>query len=403
MAFALGLDMWTSDERRGLTVMGRRFIPVAAPILVGNEKAYVMDCLDSTWISSNGKYIQLFEDAFADFCGVKHAISCCNGTVALHLALMALGAGPGDEVIVPSLTYVATANAVTYCGAKPVFVDSDPETWNIDPELVEAQITPRTKAIIVVHLYGHPANMATLLTVARRHGLSVIEDAAEAHGAEYRGQKVGSIGDIGTFSFYGNKIITTGEGGMVVTSHDHLADKLRLLNGQGMDPSRRYWFSIIGYNYRMTNIAAAIGLAQLEKAEWYLQQRAEIARWYQEELQGIAGLTWQPAKEWAKHVYWMFTVLLDDDLSVSRDQIMAYLAERGAETRPVFHPIHTLPPYRCSILADRLPVAERISRRGMNLPTWAGLHREEVRYVRECLSESVTKAKLLGQVGRRRL
>jgi len=371
--------------------MGKPFIPVAAPMLVGNEKAYVMDCLKSTWISSSGKYIERFETSFADFCGAKHAISCCNGTVALHLALMALGVGPGDEVIVPTLTFVATANAVTYCGAHPVFADSEPETWNIDPALIEAKITPRTKGIIVVHLYGHPADMDPVLSIAYRHGLFVVEDVAEAHGAEYKGRKVGSIGDIAAFSFYGNKIITTGEGGMVVTNDDTLASKARQLKGQGMDPNRRYWFPIIGYNYRMTNIAAAIGLAQLEKAAWHLQRRLEVAKWYREQLRDTPEVVCQSEKEWARHVYWMFTIVLDDDIPLGRNEAMACLQERGIETRPVFYPIHTLPPYRNSLHKDSFPIAERIARQGINLPTWAGLTREDVRYVcnslLECLSE----------------
>ena len=360
-------------------------------MLVGNEKAYVMDCLESTWISSTGKYIERFETAFADFCGVKHAISCCNGTVALHLTLMALGVGPGDEVIVPTLTFVATANAVTYCGARPVFVDAEPETWNIDPALIEAKITPRTKGIIVVHLYGHPADMDPVLSIACRHGLFVVEDVAEAHGAEYKGRKVGSIGDIAAFSFYGNKIITTGEGGMVVTNDDTLASKARQLKGQGMDPNRRYWFPIIGYNYRMTNIAAAIGLAQLEKAAWHLQRRLEVAKWYREQLRDTPEVVCQSEKEWARHVYWMFTIVLDDDIPLGRNEAMACLQERGIETRPVFYPIHTLPPYRNSLHTDSFPIAERIARQGINLPTWAGLTREDVRYVcnslLECLSD----------------
>jgi len=374
--------------------MEKRFIPVAAPMLIGNEKAYVMDCLKSTWISSSGKYIERFEAAFADFCEVKYAISCCNGTVALHLALMALDVGPGDEVIVPTLTFVATANAVTYCGARPIFVDSEPETWNLNPALLEEKITPLTKGIIVVHLYGHPVDMEPVLDIAQRHGLFVIEDAAEAHGAEYKGQRVGSIGNIGTFSFYGNKIITTGEGGMVVTNDDALAKKVRQLKGQGMDPNRRYWFPMIGYNYRMTNIAAAIGLAQLEKAEWHIQCRLEIAAWYREQLRDTPGVVWQFEKEWARHVHWMFTIVLDDDL-LSRDEVMAHLQERGIESRPVFYPMHTLPPYRNSSHRDSFPIAERIARRGISLPTWAGLTCEDVRYVCDSLLECLGDKKSL--------
>ena len=369
----------------------KRFIPVAAPMLVGNEKAYVMDCLESSWISSNGKYIKQFEDAFAEFCEARHAISCCNGTVALHVALKALGVESGDEVIVPTLTFISTANAVTYCGGRPVFIDSEPETWNLDPTLIESKITPRTKGIIVVHLYGQPADMDAIMSIARRRGLFVIEDAAEAHGAEYKGRRVGSIGDIATFSFYGNKIITSGEGGMVTTNDENLAQKVRLLKGQGMDPERRYWFPIIGYNYRMTNIAAAIGLAQLEKIDWHLQRRREVASWYAEELQQAAGVVMQAVEAWSRHAYWMFTILLRDDALVERDEVMAQLKERGIETRPVFYPLHILPPYRTGALSiGGFPVAESIARRGFNVPTWAGLTRDDVRYVCDCLQQCLS-------------
>jgi perosamine synthetase len=344
LAAQLGLDETTSKKNGGSEVTSKRVIPVAAPVLVGNEKAYVMDCLDSTWISSSGKYIDKFENAFAEFCGVKHAITCCNGTVALHLALMALGVQHGDEVIVPTLTFVATANAVTYCGARPVFVDSEPETWNMDPSLIEEKVTPRTKGIIVVHLYGHPADMDPIISIARRRGLFIIEDAAEAHGAEYKGQRIGSLGDISTFSFYGNKIITTGEGGMVVTNDPALASKVRQLKGQGFVPEQRYWFPIIGFNYRMTNVASAIGLGQLEKAEWHIERRLEVARWYYEYLNNTASLTLPVQKEWARNVYWMFSVLLDERVLISRDDLMAGLLKLGIETRPLFYPMHILPP-----------------------------------------------------------
>src|SRR5215510_13761649 len=214
-------------------VRGYERIPVAAPSLIGNETKYVLDCMTSGWISSAGKYLDLFEAAFADFCGVKHAIGCCNGTAALHLALVALGVGPGDEVILPTLTFVATANAVSYCGARPIFVDSESSTWNLDPAQVEAKINSRTRGIIAVHLYGHPAEMDDLQRIAKRHGLFILEDAAEAHGALYKGRSAGSLGDVAAFSFYANKIIATGEGGMVVTNNDALAARVRLLRGQG--------------------------------------------------------------------------------------------------------------------------------------------------------------------------
>jgi perosamine synthetase len=365
------------------------FIPVAAPALDGNEKAYVLDCLESTWISSSGKYLDRFEEAFAEFCGVKHAVSCSNGTTALHLALLALDVGPGDEVIVPTLTFVATANAVTYCGAKPVFVDAEAETWNIDPASVEAKITPRTKGIIVVHLFGHPADMEAIGAIARRHGLFVLEDAAQAHGAESHGRRTGSLGDIATFSFFGNKIVTTGEGGMVTTGDDALAGRMRLLRTHGMDPTRRYWHPVIGYNYRMTNIAAAIGLAQLERVQWQLARRQEIAAWYREALGRTGVLSCQGEKAWARHVWWMFSVLVSPE-AADRDGVMDALQVQGIETRPVVHPLHTLPPYVDATSGEPFPVAEAIARTGINLPTFAGLTRAQVSYIcdklLECLS-----------------
>lgn len=367
--------------------MAQDFIPVAAPNLAGNEKTYVMDCLESAWISSRGKYVERFEHAFADFCGVKHAVSCSNGTTALHLALLALGIGCGDEVIVPTLTFVATANAVTYCGARPVFVDAEPKTWNIDPTLIEAKITSRTKGIIVVHLYGHPVDMDPILSIASRRGLFVLEDAAEAHGAIYKGQTVGSIGEIATFSFFGNKVFTTGEGGMVVTNDESLKRKVHLFKEQGMDPERLYWHPVVGYNYRMTNIAAAIGLAQVEKAEWHLQRRREVAAWYRNKLQNVSGLVLQAEEEWAQHVYQFFTVVLGEEIPLTREEVIANLASRGVEGRPVVHPLHTLPPYRESCRGSRFPVAERIASRGINLPTYTGLTHDDVDYVSDCLLE----------------
>lgn len=359
----------------------RRFIPVAEPALVGNEKQYVLDCMDSTWISSTGQYVERFEKAFAEFCEVKHAISCCNGTAALHLALLALGVEQGDEVIVPTLTFVATANAVAYCGATPIFVDSEPETWNLDPALLQEKVTDRTKGIIAVHLYGHPVDMHPVLHLAETHDLFVIEDAAEAHGAEYHGRRTGSLGDIGSFSFYGNKIITTGEGGMVVSDDDALAAKVRQLKGQGMEPNRRYWFPILGYNYRMTNVAAAIGLAQLEKADWHIARRRRTAFRYAQRLSAVPDIVLQPEKPWARNVHWMVSAVLTEDCAVSRDTLMERLAETGIETRPFFPPMHTLPIYRDSAKGQRFPVAERLAARGINLPSSATLSEEDVTFV----------------------
>lgn len=372
--------------------MSDRFIPVAAPVLAGNEKAYVLDCIESSWISSCGKYVEKFERAFADYCGVGHAVSCSSGTAALHVALLALGVGTGDEVILPTLTFVATANAVTYCGARPRFVDIEPDTWTIDPALIEAKITTRTKAILPVHLYGYVANMDAVTEIAGRHNLFVVEDAAEAHGAEFRGQRVGSLSEVAAFSFYGNKIISSGEGGMVVTDSEELGRYAAQLRGQGMDLNQRYWFPIIGYNYRMPNLTAAVGLAQLELIDWHLNRRREIASWYQDILRDVPGIGWQSAKDGRENVDWLFTIILDEPIRVSRDDVIARLSERGVETRPVFYPMHVLPPYREMGQEDGLfPVAERVARSGLSLPTWAGLQRKDVIYVcdalRECIGE----------------
>ncbi len=377
--------------------MPRQFIPVAAPMLVGNEKRYVMDCLESSWISARGKYVDRFEVAFAEFCGVSHGISCTNGTVALHLALLALGIGPGDEVIVPTLTFVATANAVRYCGATPVFIDCEPETWNIDPDLIEARITPRTKAIIVVHLYGGPVDMDAVNSIARRHNLFVIEDAAEAHGAMYKGRMVGSMGDIATFSFFGNKVISTGEGGMVVTNDERLANTMRQLKDQGMDSNRRYWYPVVGYNYRMTNVTAAIGLAQVENIDWHIQRRIQVARWYQENLRAVPGVSWQVEKPHVRHVFQFFTIVLNSDFPLGRDEVISHFAFRGIEGRPVVYPMHTLPPYRDLVRDQNFPIAERIAYQGINLPTFAGLNRVDVDYVCDCLAECLTATQSTGR------
>ncbi len=359
----------------------KRFIPVAAPALVGNEKAYVLDCVQSTWISSAGHYVPRFEAAFAEFCGVQHAVSCCAGTAALHLALLALGVGSGDEVIVPTLTYVAAANAITYCGARPVFVDSDPYTWNLDPALIEERITAHTKGIIVVHLYGYPVDMDPVLQVAGKHGLFVVEDAAQAHGAEYKGRRVGSLGHVATFSFYGNKILTTGQGGMAVTNDSRLAESMRQLRNQGRAAGHRYWYPVVGYNYQMTNIAAAIGLAQLERAEWHLARRREVAQQYAQQLATVRGVVLQAQEQWANSAHWMTAVVLGEDLAISSDSLMKGLAEQGIETRPFFHPMHRLPMYDDSASGHHYPVAEHLACRGICLPTSATLTEEDVAFV----------------------
>jgi perosamine synthetase len=362
-------------------------ISVAQPCLNGNERKYVMDCLDSNWISSTGKYIGAFEEAFARFCGVKHAVSANNGTTALHLALVALGLQPGEEVIVPTVTYIATANAVRYCGATPKLADVLPNTMNLDPADIEHRITSRTRGIIAVHLYGHPADMEAINAIAQRHGLWVLEDAAEAHGAEVNGKKVGALGRCATFSFFGNKIITTGEGGMITTDDDELAARLRLFRGQGMDPSRRYWFPVVGYNYRMTNIQAAIGLAQMETIEQALADRDRLARWYDEALAPLDAQIVRPqAESWARQVFWMYTIFIREGDAARRDRVMCHLDAAGIETRPVFYPMHVLPPYAQSAV---FPVADLWAQRGINLPTHQALTREDVQRIAEALKQAL--------------
>ncbi|MDO8848044.1 MAG: DegT/DnrJ/EryC1/StrS family aminotransferase [Coriobacteriia bacterium] len=347
-------------------------IPVYRPFIGATEKAYVADAVESTWISSKGAYLQRFEEGFAAFISAGHAVATCNGTVSLHLILEALGLGAGDEVIVPTLTYVASVNAITYTGATPVFVDSDPVHWNLDPADVAAKITPRTKAIMVVHLYGHPADMDPILALGREHGIPVIEDAAEAHGAEYRGRRVGAMGLAGSFSFFGNKIITTGEGGMVVSNDAEFAERCRHLRGQGVSPTRTYWHDVVGFNYRMTNIAAAIGVAQLERVDDVIETKRRLAHRYVEALADVESLTLPPEMPWARSVYWMVSVLVEPSL---RDPLMAYLKERGIETRPFFYPAHTLPMYETS---SRFPVAERLGASGINLPSFPELTDAEI-------------------------
>ncbi|WP_448629953.1 DegT/DnrJ/EryC1/StrS family aminotransferase [Cellulomonas soli] len=365
-------------------------IPIASPDLSGKESENVAQCLESTWISSAGKFITEFESAFAKVAGTRHAIATNNGTTALHLALVAAGVGPGDEVIVPVLTYIATANAVRYCGATPVFADVLGDTMNIDPDDIEHRITPRTKVIVPVHLYGHPADMAPIMQIAERHGLTVIEDAAEAHASTIDGRPVGSIGHLGVFSFFGNKIVTTGEGGAVTTDDDEMAARLRLLRGQGMDPERRYWFPVMGFNYRMTNVAAAIGVAQLERIDALLARRTQIAELYTALLAGAEGIVLPVERPNARRVDWLYTVQVSGLTSDERNRLIELLAEDGIETRPVFYPLHLMPPYE-STPPLHFPVSERVGAEGISLPTHTLLSDADVRTVVDALVARVAE------------
>lgn len=287
-------------------------IPVYQPLLTGNEKKYVNDCLDTNWISSKGKYIAEFERKFAAYHQVKYAATVSNGTVALHLAMVVLGIGPGDEVIVPTLTYIAPVNAITYTGAIPVFVDSLQDTWQMDPADIKKKITPATRAIMVVHLYGHPCDMGAIMAIAKEHDLFVIEDCAEDFGSKYQNQLTGTFGHIATFSFFGNKTITTGEGGMVITNDQTLYKRCVRFKGQGLAQYRQYWHDIVGYNYRMTNICAAIGLAQLEQADKLIARKRQIATWYQEGLKNLPLVVHKEPAD-CLHTYWMINVVFEDD------------------------------------------------------------------------------------------
>ncbi|MDQ6911317.1 MAG: DegT/DnrJ/EryC1/StrS family aminotransferase [Verrucomicrobiota bacterium] len=355
-------------------------IPVYQPNLTGHEAQYVNDCLASNWISSKGKYIERFEKAFSTFTDAPYSIAVCNGTVALHLALVALGVGPGDEVIVPTLTYIASVNAITYTGATPVFADCLRATWQLDPADVERKLTPRTKAIMAVHLYGHPCELSELNRIAKENRLLLLEDCAEALGSYYEGTHVGTIGDIGTFSFYGNKTITTGEGGMLTTNNPTLWERAVHFKGQGLAKHREYWHDVVGYNYRMTNLCAAIGLAQLERVEDILARKRAIADLYKLALSG-SPYEVQAEGSNVKHSYWMVSILIPE--AAQRDAIREHLLKHGIETRPVFYPAHLMPMY--SSLYQQHAVSEDIGARGINLPSYPDLKDEEVRFVCETL------------------
>jgi perosamine synthetase len=348
-------------------------IPVYQPLLNGKEKEYVNECLDSTWISSKGKFINLFEEKFAEFIDIKHAITVSNGTVALHLALIALGIGPGDEVIVPTLTYISSVNAIVYTGATPVFVDSLIETWQMDPADVEKKITAKTRAVMAVHLYGHACDLDSLVAVCEQHDLFLIEDCAEAIGTMYKNRYVGTFGDISTFSFFGNKTITTGEGGMVVTNDATLNDRSVHFKGQGLAKHRQYWHDVIGYNYRMTNICAAIGLAQLENVDKLIKRKKDIAAIYEKGFEG-SPVQMHLGNCDVKHSYWMCSILVPQP--EQREPLRDLLAKEGIETRPVFYPVHTMPMY--STKFQRHPIAEEIGWKGINLPSYPSLRDEQV-------------------------
>jgi perosamine synthetase len=353
------------------------FIPISRPSIGDNEISYVSDAVRSGWVSSLGPYIEDFEKRFAAFCGTKYALTTSNGTTALHLALLAAGIKAGDEVIVPDLTFVATANAVTYIGARPILVDVESETLCIAPEAIEKAFTPRTRAVVPVHLYGHPADMDPINEIAKRRGISVIEDAAEAHGAEYHGRRVGGLGLCGVFSFYGNKVITTGEGGMITTNDEALFQTAKRLRDHAMSAVKRYWHEEIGYNYRMTNLQAALGVAQLERIDSFLEKRREIMGWYRMGLGRHPQLRLNRDAAWSRNAYWMVCVEVEGMTDAKRQTLMTCLRERGVDSRPYFYPVSDMPMYPDAYT----PVAHRFSHAGINLPSFVDLTEPDVQFV----------------------
>ena len=364
----------------------RSIIPVCEPTLGGNEMKYVQQAIETNWISSAGRFIRDFEARFAEICGVKYGIACANGTVAMHLAMATLGLEPGDEVIIPTFTMIATANAVTYCGAKPVLVDMEPGYWQMDLNQVEARITPRTKAIVPVHIYGHPTDMDPLMALAEKHGIMVIEDAAEAHGAEYKGRRTGGLGHAAGFSFYGNKIITTGEGGMVTTNDRELAQLAWNLRDHAFSHERHFWHKFVGFNYRMTNLQAAVGLAQVEQLDGFVAARRRNAAEYNCRLHGIPGIRTPAEAPWAKNVYWMYGIMVDEaEYGMGRDALRRVLADYGIETRTFFIPMHCQPVYWQQFKGERYPVAEDLCKRGFYLPSASSLSIDEIEYVADVI------------------
>jgi perosamine synthetase len=356
-------------------------IPIAEPVIGEEELKLVTEAVKSGWVSSKGKYIEEFERGFSKYIGTKYGVAVSNGTAALHLALVALGIGAGDEVLIPTLTFASVANVVIYTGARPVFVDSHPDYWCIDPDVIERKITEKAKAIIAVHSYGHPCDMDRILEISNKYGLYVIEDCAEAHGAEYKGRKVGSFGDVACFSFYGNKIITTGEGGICLTNDPELAEKIRILRDHGMNPKKRYWHEVVGFNYRMTNLQAALGVAQLEKIDYFVARKRKITEIYNSLFENVEAVIRPPEMPWAKNVYWLYSILIDrSKTNMDRDKLMEMLSQTGIETRPLFYPIHEMPPYR-SYSQSRYPVAERISRIGLSLPSSVKLTDTNIEFI----------------------
>jgi perosamine synthetase len=365
--------------------------PVNEPLLSAADYASVLQALRSGWISGAGPQIESFEERWAASCGRKHGIALANGTVALQVAVALLDLQPGDEVIMPTFTIISCALPVVLAGAIPVLVDSSPGTWTMDVEQVEARVTPRTRAIMPVHIYGHPVDMDPLLELAQRHGLVVVEDAAEAHGAEYRGQRAGSFGQSSCFSFYANKLLTTGEGGMLLVDDDRLADRARSLRNLGFQPGRRFLHHELGFNFRLTNLQAALGVTQVERMDEIVSRKRRMGQAYTERLSEMPGLELQVQQSWARSVYWMFGLVLHEDTGLDADEFARRLRARGVETRPFFLGMHEQPVLRERGLfaGESYPVAERIARQGLYLPSGLGLEEEQIDRVCQAVAQAL--------------
>ena len=363
-------------------------VRVGEPWLGEEERLLVQQAMASGEIGHFGPFVHELEERFSAFCGVRFGVAVSSGTAALHLALVAAGIGTGDEVIVPALTFIATANAVTYTGARPVVADVTPETWTIDPAAVAARLTPRTRAVLPVHLYGHPCDMDGLSAAVAGRGMLLVEDAAEAHGAQYRDRRTGSLGDVAAFSFYLNKVVTTGEGGMVVTDNPSIEAAARSLRNQAFAPGSRFVHSELGFNYRMTNLQAAVGVAQVRRIEDIVRRKRDNAAYYRRLLGAIPGLRLPPEAPWAASVFWAFAVVVNDDFGITRDALIRALAARGIETRPFFVPIHLQPLYAPLFAEERHDISEGLSERGLYLPSGTGLTTTEIDRVVEAVSDA---------------
>ncbi|MBM7869448.1 perosamine synthetase [Clostridium pascui] len=361
-------------------------IPLCVPEIKGNEWKYIKECLDTNWVSSAGSYVDKFEDEFSKYVNVKSAVVTMNGTAALELALRAVGIGQGDEVIVPSMTFISPVNTIKYVGAEPVFVDVCRDTYVMDTEKLEQLLTSKTKAIMPVHIYGHSVDMNQVMEIANKYNLYVIEDATEGLGSLYKGKSVGTIGHIGCFSFNGNKLITTGAGGMLATNDEKLGDKAKFLSTQTkvITDNKAFYHPEVGYNFRMPNILAAMGCAQLEKIDEYIKAKREHAKLYDKLLKDVRGVTLPIEKEWCKNVYWIYSILIEDDYGISRDELIQKLLDNGIECRPFFMSVHNMPPYIECRHGD-MKITSEIAIKGISLPSSVGLTDNEIKKVCEII------------------